>query len=145
MIITSMPATIRLDELVVGQEIPPLERKLDLVRMIAYAGATWDWARLHYDPAYVAERHLPAPVVDGQMLGGLLTETLLDWLGPRAFIQKLTFRLRAMVLAGETVRCLGAVTALGSERDAGLVTVAQRVCVGDRLVADGTALVKVPG
>jgi len=128
----------------VGTEVPLLERKLDLVRMIAYAGATWDWARLHYDPAYVAERNLPAPVIDGQMLGALLSEALLDWLGPRAFVRKLNFRLRAMVFAGDTVQCQGEVTALAEAGDYGLVTFAQRVYVGERLVADGTALVQVP-
>jgi acyl dehydratase len=47
--------TVRATELHVGQQVTTLERKLDLMRMIAYAGATWDWARLHYDPAYVAD------------------------------------------------------------------------------------------
>jgi acyl dehydratase len=124
--------------------IPALERKLDLVRMIAYAGATWDWARLHYDPAYVAERGLPAPVIDGQMLGGLLSEALLDWLGPRAFIRKLNFRLRAMVFAGDTVRCEGEVTALASQGDHRFVTVAQRVLTAGHLVADGSSVVQLP-
>jgi acyl dehydratase len=125
--------------------MPVLSRKLDLVHMIAYAGATWDWARLHYDPAYVAERGLPSPVVDGQMLGGLLSEALIDWLGPGAFLRKLNFRMRAMVLAGETVRCEGEVTALGLEGERGVVTVAQRVCVGERVAADGAAVVHLPG
>ena len=135
---------LRANELRLGMQSPALERKLDLVRMIAYAGATWDWARLHYDPAYVAERNLPAPVIDGQMLGALLSETLLDWLGPRAFIRKLNFRLRAMVFAGDTVRCEGEVTALATEEEQSLVTVAQRVRVGDRLVADGSSVVQLP-
>jgi acyl dehydratase len=137
-------ATLRASELRVGLQVPPLERKLDLVRMIAYAGATWDWHRLHYDPAYVGERKLPAPVVDGQMLGGLLSEALLDWLGPRAFIRTLNFRLRAMVFAGDTVRCEGEVIAIATEEECGLVTIAQRVHVGNRIVADGTALVQLP-
>jgi acyl dehydratase len=130
-------------ELRVGMQCPTLKRKLDLVRMIAYAGATWDWARLHYDPAYVAERKLPAPVIDGQMLGAFLSEALLDWLGPRAFICKLNFRLRTMVFAGDTVRCAGEVTALTTEEGQRLVTVARRVYVSDRLVADGTAVVRL--
>jgi len=130
-------------ELRLGMQSPVLERKLDLVRMIAYAGATWDWARLHYDPAYVAERKLPAPVIDGQMLGALLSEALLDWLGPRAFIRKLNFRLRAMVFAGDTVRCEGEVTALATEEEQSLVTVAQRVRVSGRVVADGLAVVQL--
>jgi acyl dehydratase len=124
---------------------PTLERKLDLVRMIAYAGATWDWARLHYDPAYVAERELPAPVIDGQMLGAFLSEVLCDWFDPRAFICKLNFRLRAMVFAGDTVRCDGEVTTLAAEGEKFLVTVAQRVRVAHRVVADGSAIVRLPG
>jgi acyl dehydratase len=126
-------------------QVPVLSRKLDLVHMIAYAGATWDWAPLHYDPAYVAERGLPSPVVDGQMLGGLLSEALMHWLGPGAFIRKLNFRLRAMVFAGETICCEGEVTALGLEGECGLVTVAQRVCVGERIAADGVAVARLPG
>ena len=132
-------------ELHVGQQVATLERKLDLVRMIAYAGATWDWARLHYDPAYVAERKLPAPVIDGQMLGALLSEALLDWLGPRAFIRKLSFRLRAMAFAGDIIRCAGEVTGLMAEGEHRLLTIAQQVCVGGRLVADGAADVRLPG
>ena len=122
--------------------MPYLERKIDLVRMIAYAGATWDWARLHYDPAYVAERLLPAPVMDGQMLGALISEALLDWLGPRAFLRKLNFRLRAMVFAGDTVRCDGELTGLTDVGESRLISVAHRVCVGSRLVADGSATVR---
>jgi acyl dehydratase len=132
-------------EFCIGQRIPRLERKLDLVRMIAYAGATWDWARLHYDPAYVAERKLPAPVIDGQMLGALLSEALLDWVGPGAFIHKLNFRLRAMVFAGDAVRCEGEVTSLASQGEHRVLTVAQRVYVGDGLVAEGSADVRLPG
>jgi acyl dehydratase len=135
---------LRAGELLVGMQCPAVERKLDLVRMIAYAGATWDWARLHYDPAYVAERKLPAPVIDGQMLGALLSEALLDWLGPGAFIRKLRFRLRAMVFAGDTVRCEGEVTRLATQGEHRLVTVAQRVCVSDRVVADGVTVVQLP-
>ena len=128
--------------LYVGQRMPHLERKIDLVRMIAYAGATWDWARLHYDPAYVAERKLPAPVIDGQMLGALISEALLDWLGPRAFLCKLNFRLRAMVFAGDPVRCEGELTSLTDLGESRLISVTHRVCVGSRLVADGSATVR---
>ena len=139
-----MPPALRASELRLGMQSPALERKLDLVRMIAYAGATWDWARLHYDPVYVAEHKLPAPVIDGQMLGALLSEALLDWLGPMAFIRKLNFRLRTMVFAGDTVRCEGEVTALATKEEHSLVTVAQRVYTGDRFIADVSSIVQLP-
>jgi acyl dehydratase len=78
------------------------------------------------------------------MLGALLSEALLDWLGPQAFIRKLSFRLRAMAFAGDILRCQGEVTGLTADREQRLLTVAQRVYVGDRLVAHAAADVRLP-
>jgi acyl dehydratase len=128
--------TIRGNELRVGQAIPPLERTVSLVRMMAYAGATWDWHRLHYDPGYTAARNLPGPIADGQMFGAFLAEALLDWLGPRAFIRRLNFRLRGMVFPGDTVRCEGEVTRIDAEKDHDVITVAMRIRVGERIVVE---------
>jgi acyl dehydratase len=128
--------TIRADALRVGQAIPPLERTVSLVRMMAYAGATWDWHRLHYDPGYTAARNLPGPIADGQMFGAFLAEALLDWLGPLGFIRKLSFRLRGMVFPGDTVRCEGEVTRIDAEKDHDVVTVAMRIRVGERIAVE---------
>ena len=128
--------TISANALRVGQAIPPLQRTVSLVRMIAYAGATWDWHRLHYDPAYAAARNLPGPIADGQMFGAFLAEALLDWLGPRAFIRKLSFRLRGMVFPDDTIRCEGEVTAIDAEKDHDIVAVAMRIRVGERIVVE---------
>jgi acyl dehydratase len=118
----------------VGVEIPPLTRTISLTDMVAYAGATWDWHRLHYDRDWLATRGLTDPVVDGQLFGALLAEALQDWLGPRAMLRRLHFRFRELVLAGETVRCGGRVTGIDHTRiDGRLVTVEQQIeVVGDR-------------
>ena len=118
-----------------GDAVPPLERTIELPDMVAYAGATWDWHRMHYDTTLAEASSLPGPVVDGQMLGALMAEQLLDWLGPDAFLTNLAFRFRSMVFAGDTVRCEAEVTEAGD----GFVTAALRATVGDRLAADGTA------
>lgn len=115
----------------VGDPVPPLERRMTLTSMVAYAGATWDWHRLHYDPEFVAAKKLPAPVVDGQVFGALLVEMLQDWLGPACFVQTLEFTFRNLVFAGETVRCSGSITDVGD----GWVAAQLRVDVVD---ADGT-------
>ena len=46
-----------------GDVVPPLERTISITDMVAYAGATWDWHKLHYDPAYAASKELPGPIV----------------------------------------------------------------------------------
>jgi acyl dehydratase len=118
--------------------IAALERTITLTDMVAYAGATWDWHRLHYDPAFVATKGLERPVVDGQVLGALMAEQLMDELGPHAWITNLGLRYRAMMFAGDTVRIEASVT-----DDDGVVTsFTQRALVGERIVAEGTAKVR---
>ena len=92
-----------------GDELPPLERQLDAADLVAYAGATWDWNRLHYDAEYLAERGVPGPVVDGQMFGALLVEQVQNALGPDWVVTEMSFRYAAMVFAGETVTVTGTV------------------------------------
>lgn len=113
------------DDIRAGTAVPALTRTIGLPGMIAYAGATWDWHRLHYDPGYAAAARLPRPVVDGQLLGALLAQAVQDWLGPDAVLQALEFRFASLVYAGETVRCEGEV----SQADGDTITVALRVVV----------------
>lgn len=119
--------------------IEALERTITLTDMVAYAGATWDWHRLHYDSSYIAEAGLPAPVVDGQVLGALMAEQLLDHYGPSAFITALSFRFKSMVFAGDVVR----VEASAGDVVDGIVAVEQRVLVGDKVAAEGEATVRL--
>jgi acyl dehydratase len=116
----------------VGERLPVMERSLQLPVLVAYAGATWDWYRVHYDPETIASLKLPGALVDGQMLGALLAEQALDWAGPRGFINRMAFRFKSMVFAGDTVRCESEVTAV----DGRLVTLAQRVLVGARVAVE---------
>jgi acyl dehydratase len=122
-----------------GDRLAPLERTISLTAMVAYSGATWDWHPMHYDAAYAADAGFPGPVVDGQMLGALMAEHVLDHFGPRASLERLSFRFRAVVVAGETVRIEAEVTQAGDGR----VTIEQRVLAGDRLAAEGTAEVRL--
>lgn len=119
----------------VGQEIPPIQRKINLMDMVAYAGATWDWYTLHYDPEAVAASKLPGAVVDGQVFGAYIVEQLQDWLGPNSFVHELSFTFRNLVFAGETILCRGKVTEVGE----GFLVTEHEVVVID----DGGAQVKV--
>ena len=58
-------------------------------------------------PVYAERNGLPAPLVDGQMLGAFLAEMVQDWAGPRGFLLKLSFQNRGMVFAGDSITCHG--------------------------------------
>lgn len=130
--------------LVVGQELPPFERRFAAVDMVAYGAATWDWHRLHHDTAYARERGLDRPVVDGQMFGGLFARQAMDWAGPRAFIQAMRLRMRAMAYAGDVLRGSGEVGELCLADDHGIAVLAQRLKNGEVLIADCTTRIRLP-
>lgn len=118
---------------------PPedLVRVLDMPALVAYAGATWDWYRTHYDAQAAAAAELPAPIVDGQLLGALLAEHAQDWAGPGARVTRMAFRFAAMVFAGDEVRVTGRVT----EEHGAEVTLEQDVWAGDRQAIRGAVTV----
>lgn len=120
-----------------GDAVPALERTISFDDVVAYAGATWDWHRVHYDPAVYAP--LPGPLVDGQVFGALIAEQLLDWLGPNAFITNLSFRFKSMVFAGDAVRCEGVVEAI----EDGVLSTSHRVMCAQTLAVEGTAKVRL--
>lgn len=98
----------------VGDEAPALEKTATPAQLVAYAGATWDWHRIHYDADFAASKELPAPIVDGQVYGAWFVQMLQDWLGPRCFVRTLEFSFRNLMFVGETLRCEGTVSEVGS-------------------------------
>lgn len=126
-----------------GTVLPDLVRTLDAVALVAYAGATWDWYRTHYDPTAVAEAGLPAPIVDGQQLGAMLAAHALAGLPAGSWPTAMEFRFSGMVFAGETVTVSGTVTAV----DGALVTVTQRISsdAGTTAIDGATTIVRLPG
>ncbi len=117
----------------VGDQVPTITKHCTLTSMIAYAGATWDWHRLHYDHDYLKSKGLAAPVVDGQVFGAYVVQAIQDWLGESAFIAELDFRYAGLVFAEERVQVSGEITAVsGSE-----VSLSLKIDVID---ANGTVL-----
>ena len=129
-----------------GDELTPLVKEISIARMMAYGAATWDFIRIHYDADYARELGFDGPFVDGQMLGGFLTQHVQDWAGPGAFLRKLAFRNRVMAYPGDSLTCRGVVTNCSIEEEGGMVQCDlwienQR---GEKVVEPASALVRVP-
>ncbi len=114
--------TLNVEEISLGDELPPLEKQITAARMMAYGAATWDFIRIHYDADYVRDLGFDGPFLDGQMMGGFLAQQVQDWAGPGAFLRKLGFSNRAMVYPGDSITCHGVVTGKSAEKGEGLVT-----------------------
>jgi acyl dehydratase len=124
-----------------GEALQPLERSFSTVDLVAYGAATWDWHRLHYDLEFARSRNLRGVIIDGQAFGALFARAALDWAGPRAFLARLGFKMKSMAFAGDTLRAEGKVVAVEDR----IVTLAQRLSKGERLVAEATARIRLPG
>lgn len=119
----------------VGDALPVLEKTFTPVDLFAYGAATWDWHRMHYDAELAKSKGFSAPVIDGQMYGALFARVAMRWAGPRAFVTKMSLRMKSMAFAGDTLRAEGAVTAV----DGSTVVVEQRLTRGDRVIAECTS------
>ena len=109
------------EDIQIGDEITPLVKEIGIARMMAYGAATWDFIRLHYDADYARELGFEGPFVDGQMMGGFLTQQVQDWAGPGAFLRKLAFRNRVMAYPGDSLTCRGVVTGVSTTDEGGMV------------------------
>jgi hydroxyacyl-ACP dehydratase HTD2-like protein with hotdog domain len=131
-----------------GEPFPSEEIKLDLTSLVIYAAATWDFHRYHYDAAFVKTLGLPAPFVDGQMIGALLASRLMRWGGPNAFVRKLGYRQRATVYVDETIVLGGTVTTntVVNGRRVAVLNLSVTKADGTPVVRDGAATVDLgPG
>ncbi len=122
-----------------GDELPVEEKTFSSTDLVMYAGATWDWHRLHHDQDFAQGMGLSAPVIDGQIYGALFAKHLTAWLGPRWFVSRQKFRMRAMAFAGDTLRTVGEV---GEVRGDGVVALTQRIMKGEIIVAEATTEVR---
>ena len=127
----SLPSRRFIEDVTVGEALPPLEMAIDLKCLVMYAAATWDFHRYHYDAAYVSEQGRPAPFMDGQMVGALLARQLMSWGGPDAFVRRLAYRLRTMVYAGDHISLSGTVFGLDVESGRPVVVCSLEVVKGD--------------
>lgn len=124
----------------VGENLPLLEKRFTAVDLVAYGAATWDWHRLHYDVEYARSRKLPGVIVDGQAFGALLARAALEWAGPRAFVTRMSLRMKSMAFAGDTLRAEGAV----SEINGNVVVLKQRLMNQEHVAAEATTEMRLP-
>ncbi len=135
--------TLSIDNVHVGDAIPAQARTFTTVDLVSYGAATWDWHRLHYDIEYARAMKLPNVIVDGQAYGAVFAKAVLDWAGPRAFVRKMSLKFRSMAFAGDALQVEGEVSAV-EDGDEALVTIAQRLKNGDRLIAEATTVLRLP-
>ena len=99
------------EDVAVGQEVPPLVKRPNLVQMVRWAGASENLHPVHYDPAVARAAGVPDVLVHGRLKAAFLAEMLTRWMGEGGTLRKLQVRFLGMDFPGEDLVCKGRVTA----------------------------------
>jgi acyl dehydratase len=133
------------DDVAVGQDIPTITLPLTVPIMVRWCAAIEIWRRDHYDLAYASEKGLPNIVGSGSWTHACLHRLLSQWAGPDGWVFKVSQRVHAMMLPGDTLTGWGRVTARREVDGLGYVDLAVGFRKADRVDAvTGAGTVVLP-
>jgi hydroxyacyl-ACP dehydratase HTD2-like protein with hotdog domain len=131
------------EDVAVGDELPPLVVSVDETQMFLFSAATYNAHRIHYDKDWARGREGHADVlVQGPLQAALLARAVTDWLGGGGRLVTFSVQNRDVAHPGEELTFGGAVT--GVDTDTGRVELELTGRRGDTVLMPGTATVALP-
>lgn len=115
---------MKLADVNVGDELPPLVVPLTRTLIVATAIASRDYQDVHHDPELARERGSEDIFMNILSTNGFVGRFITDWAGPDATLKRVAIRLGAPNYPGDTMTMTGTVTA--KDDDAGAVEVSVR-------------------
>ena len=129
----------------VSDEIPSLVNKVDQLRLIKYAAATWFLFLLHVDREFAQKQGFRDVVIPACLYGAFLAKMMTNWIGEQQRLRKLGYRVSVMGFRGDTLTCKGKVVKKYQEAGENLVDCDIWVENQDGLkVAPASATVSLP-
>jgi len=128
----------------VDDELPAFELALTYTMIVAGAIASRDFMPAHHDAGFAKAQGAPDVFMNILTTNGYVARFITDWAGPEAMIRKISVRLGAPAVPGNTLRFSGRVTAKTDEGDECAIEVAVRAVteLGDH--ATGTVTLTLP-
>ncbi len=105
-----MTSQLYFEDTAVGSEITSLTKQPTTRQLVMWVGASGDYNPIHYDKDFAQSRGLPGVIVQGQLVFGFLGQMVIDWIGERGALRKLTCSYKGMNYPGEPIICKGRVT-----------------------------------
>jgi acyl dehydratase len=133
-------ASLRYDDVSVGDELPELAIPLTRTLIVASAIASRDYQDVHHDPGLANQRGSPDIFMNILSTNGFVGRFVTDWAGPDARLTSVKIRLGAPNYPGDTMTMSGSVTS----KDGGIVEVSVRGAnrLGDHVT--GTVTMELP-
>ncbi|MDD5313565.1 MAG: MaoC/PaaZ C-terminal domain-containing protein [Dehalococcoidia bacterium] len=151
-----MVKQIYYEDVEIGSEVTPLEKIATTRMLVQYAGASGDFNPLHYEDDFAKNLGVGHPIVHGLLKRAWLVNLMIDWIGAKGKLKKLSCRYRGVdyprkmktldePLDGDTWWCRGKVTRKYVEGDECLVECEIWVENGNKeKTTTGSAVVVVP-
>ncbi len=99
------------ESVVAGQVCPPRAYAHSRVQLFRFSAVSWNAHRIHYDAAFAASEGHPDVVVQSTLHGETLSRYALEWAGPGASLTSVSWRNRAIAVAGERLTWTATVSA----------------------------------
>lgn len=132
--------SLLIDDVAVGDELPPLVLPLTRTFIVAAAIATRDYQDVHHDPSIAQAKGSQDIIMNILTTNGLIGRYVTDWAGPNATIKKVAIRLGAPNYPGDTMTLTGTVSSKDGAEVA--VTVIGVNSLGNHVT--GTVVVLLP-
>jgi acyl dehydratase len=107
--------TLSLRDVVVGEELPPLDVPITPTLIIGGALASRDYQDVHHDRDLARQRGAKDIFMNILTTNGLVGRFVTDWAGPEAILRSVAIRLGAPNYPGDSMRLTGKVTALEAD------------------------------
>ncbi len=134
--------TIKFDAVTVGQELPGLAVPITTTLVVAGALASRDYTPVHHDKAAAQAQGMRDVFMNILTTNGLVGRFVTDWAGPDAVLARVSIKLGAPNLPGDTMNMSGSITVLDAGTGQVEVTVTGSNSWGDHVT--GTVKVVLP-
>ncbi len=138
-------AKLYYEDVEVGTEITPLEKKPTTEQLVRWAGASGDYLQIHYDKDFAQSVGLPNILVHGMLKWQFLIQMVTDWIGVDGKLKKSSCRYKGMDFPGDTLTCKGKVVKkFVDDNDQCLECELSLENQRDEITVTGSAVVSVP-
>jgi len=94
--------TLKISDVVVGQELPALDLAFTRADLVAYANASGDQNPIHQDEAFAKSVGLPDVIAHGMLTMGRAIRVVTDWAGDPTAVIDYSVRMTRPVVVPDT-------------------------------------------
>lgn len=105
------------EDVEVGTPIPNVVKKIDLLQLIRYSAATWNFYLLHLEREFAHKKGFRDASIHAPFYGAFLAAMMTRWAGDPGRLRKLNHAVKVMGFPGDTLNAKG--TVVKKYRDGG--------------------------